>query len=185
MKLQSDFVNEITLLQHHGIKMGVTINRSPKCHPEIAGEGIEYDWGLSKLHYCRNPLKHKRNKEKFHSLVKESTNPNTVLNMHHVRSCSKKARAYMKLYKSIKNLTKQDNQEDKDKLKNYAINEQTMKLYLRLKKKGKTHRSVIDRHLKDVQAVEREEPLPNKPTNDKRDNKDTIIKLLVQRMNSM
>ena len=99
------------------IKMGVTINRSPKCHPDIKGKGIEYDWGLSKLHYCRNPLKHKRNKEKFHSLVKEFTNPNTVLNIHCVRSCSKKARAYMKLCKSIENLTKQDNQEDKDKLK--------------------------------------------------------------------
>ena len=86
MMLQSDFMNEITLLQHHGIKMGVIIDRSPKCHPELAGKGIEYDWGLSKLHYRRNPQKYKRSKEKFHSLVEESTNPKTVLNIQHIRS---------------------------------------------------------------------------------------------------
>ena len=86
MKLQSDFMNEITLLQNHRIKMGVIIDRSSKYHQEIAGEGIEYDWGLSKLHYRRNPLKYKRSKEKFHSLVEESTNPKTVLNIQHIRS---------------------------------------------------------------------------------------------------
>ena len=45
MKLQSDFTNEITLLQNHRTKMGVTIDRSLKFHPEIAGKGIKYNWG--------------------------------------------------------------------------------------------------------------------------------------------
>ena len=40
LKLQSDFTNELTLLQFHGNKLGVVIDRTPKCHPEIAGEGI-------------------------------------------------------------------------------------------------------------------------------------------------
>ena len=42
MKLQQDFTNEITLLQLHAQKLGVSIDHSPKCHPELAGEGIEY-----------------------------------------------------------------------------------------------------------------------------------------------
>ena len=49
MQLQNDFVHKVTLLQHHAKILGVILERSPKCHPELAGEGIEYAWGLSKL----------------------------------------------------------------------------------------------------------------------------------------
>ena len=42
MKLQADFLNEVTLLQFHAAKLVVSVDRSPKCHPELAGEGIEY-----------------------------------------------------------------------------------------------------------------------------------------------
>ena len=37
-----DFVQEETLLQWHGRLLGVEVERTPKCHPELAGEGIEY-----------------------------------------------------------------------------------------------------------------------------------------------
>jgi hypothetical protein len=43
MSLQSDFVNEKTMLQHIGEKLGCFMDRTPKCHPEKAGEGIEYE----------------------------------------------------------------------------------------------------------------------------------------------
>mmetsp|Transcript_33711 Transcript_33711/g.81741 ORF Transcript_33711/g.81741 Transcript_33711/m.81741 type:complete len:122 (+) Transcript_33711:463-828(+) len=47
----SDFLNEKTLLQFHAEARSrdhpdgcqVMFDRSPKCHPELAGEGIEYD----------------------------------------------------------------------------------------------------------------------------------------------
>ena len=42
MQKQSDYTTEMTLLQYHASLLGVTLERSPKCHPEIAGEGIEY-----------------------------------------------------------------------------------------------------------------------------------------------
>ncbi len=35
-------------------KLGAFVRLTPKCHPEIAGRGIEYAWGYSKLHYRRN-----------------------------------------------------------------------------------------------------------------------------------
>jgi hypothetical protein len=35
-----DFINEETLLQYHGKMLGVLVNQSPKCHPEVAGEGM-------------------------------------------------------------------------------------------------------------------------------------------------
>jgi len=49
----TDFEEEETLLQHIGKTMGVVFDRSPKCHAEIASEGIEYSWGCAKNHYWR------------------------------------------------------------------------------------------------------------------------------------
>ena len=37
-----DFEEEESLLQSMGRKMGVLVDRTPKCHCELAGEGIEY-----------------------------------------------------------------------------------------------------------------------------------------------
>ena len=90
MKLQKDFNKEITLLQFHGEQMGVKVDRTPKYHPEIAGEGIEYAWGISKLVYMRATMSRKRNKEMFMGLVRECTDPNISLCIKQIRSCSKK-----------------------------------------------------------------------------------------------
>lgn len=43
-----DFINKETLLQYNARLLGVTVDQSPKCHPEIAGEGVEYSWACSK-----------------------------------------------------------------------------------------------------------------------------------------
>jgi hypothetical protein len=51
MEQLSDFQDEETLLQYHGRKLGVKVDRTPKCHPEMAGEGIEYDWAAAKGFY--------------------------------------------------------------------------------------------------------------------------------------
>jgi hypothetical protein len=37
-----DFTEEETMLQSIARKLGVCIGRTPKCHCELAGEGIEY-----------------------------------------------------------------------------------------------------------------------------------------------
>jgi hypothetical protein len=46
------------------------VGRLPIVHPEIAGEGIEYDWGAGKIYYCGQPIKDKWTLEKFLKLVK-------------------------------------------------------------------------------------------------------------------
>jgi hypothetical protein len=59
---QPDFVNEVTLLQYfteqRSLPAGcqLMLIRSPKCHPELAGEGIEYDWSAAKQWYRRQKL---------------------------------------------------------------------------------------------------------------------------------
>ena len=65
MSLLTDFIAEETLLQYHGRLLGVKVDRTPKCHPEIAGEGIEYDWGCAKGFYRRLPISGKKQRRSF------------------------------------------------------------------------------------------------------------------------
>ena len=44
LKKLSDFVNEETLLQCNAEMIGATVDLTPKCHPEVTGEGIEHMW---------------------------------------------------------------------------------------------------------------------------------------------
>ena len=60
-----DFEEEESLLQANGHEMGVLVDRTPKCHCELAREGIEYTWGCSKNYYRALRLHDKRGKEKF------------------------------------------------------------------------------------------------------------------------
>ena len=62
MKLQPDFENEETLLQYHVGRLGALLDRTHKCHPELAGEGIEYLWALAKMFYRRSPIGEKKQK---------------------------------------------------------------------------------------------------------------------------
>ena len=87
-------------------------------------------------------MKQKRNKEKFLKIVKESTQfqqSSTLLNIHQLRPCSKKARTHIKLYKCIKNFTNSHKEKDIVKINNYYVKEQRIKLDIKLKKKGKSH----------------------------------------------
>jgi hypothetical protein len=43
-----DFEEEESLLQANGRELGVLVDRTPKCHCELAGKGIKYSWGCSK-----------------------------------------------------------------------------------------------------------------------------------------
>ncbi|KAI2500758.1 hypothetical protein MHU86_13737 [Fragilaria crotonensis] len=68
-----DFAEEMTALQHVGHALGVSVLITPKFHAEMAGEGIEYSWGVSKSVYRKMPLDSKKGKTSFKALVKECT----------------------------------------------------------------------------------------------------------------
>jgi hypothetical protein len=104
---QPDFVSELTLLQYHGNKLGVLVDRTPKCHPELAGEGIEYVWALAKLHYQNQPLLRKWTKEAFRTLVNESLSLYN-LNIVQIRKCSQQTCKYMLLYKAYKQVMRSE-----------------------------------------------------------------------------
>ena len=105
--------------------------------------------------YRRSPICQKRTKAKFRQLVSESTNHNTVLNIQRMCSCSKKARCYMKMYRAFDNVELDEKLADEK----HSIMEGTIKQYTRLKRKGKTHRSVCDRNVADVNEIADSIPL--------------------------
>jgi hypothetical protein len=110
MQRLTDFIEEETLLQYHGRLQGAIVDRTPKCHPEMAGEGIEYSWGCAKGMYRRLPFKCKRNKNKFRESVKKSMDTTNVLTIERQRRFSKRARQYMLAYRSIA-VKKEENNE--------------------------------------------------------------------------
>ena len=95
-----DFEEEESLLQSMGRLMGVTIDRTPKCHCEFAGEGIEYSWGCSKNEYRGKPINVKRKKENFRDTVRQCLSRD-VLTTERVRKFSARARAYMLAYLAL------------------------------------------------------------------------------------
>ena len=95
----TDFKNEITQLQQKGNECGVNVTYSTKCHPEKAGEGIEFLWALIKNEYRRIPYPQKpKTKEAFHKNVEELILKTTVDS---VRKCSRKARKYICAYNEL------------------------------------------------------------------------------------
>jgi DNA-binding transcriptional regulator YhcF (GntR family) len=138
-----DFINEETLLQYHGKTLGVTVDRSPKCHPEVAGEGIEYSWGCAKGKYRRLPIADKRKKDNFRNSVRECLDRTNVLTIDRQRMFSKRARQYMLAYNSI--------EESKEKRKLGGAAESNddkleMSAYLveKIIKRYKSHRGATD-----------------------------------------
>jgi hypothetical protein len=61
----ADFLGEKTSLMYLGERLGVGVDRSTKCHPELAGKGIVYTWGQAKSVYRRAKLADKKGKKTF------------------------------------------------------------------------------------------------------------------------
>ena len=89
-----DFLQERTSLQKLGEALGVMIEHTPKYHAEMAGEGVEYDWGCGKQRYRRQPLAQKRPLAKFRSTVAECFGI-AYLSLSIVRKTARRARGYI------------------------------------------------------------------------------------------
>ena len=140
MSLLTDFIQEETLLQYHGRLLGVKVERTPKCHPEIAGEGIEYDWGCAKGVYRRLPISEKRSKKKFGESVQKAMDSTEVLTIERRRLFSKRAREYMLAYSILDNEEMGSLESVDDDKKPHM----TAYLIEKIVKQYKSHRSAAD-----------------------------------------
>lgn len=160
-----DFKQEITLLQFRAKQLGVTIDCSPKFHPEIAGEGIEFCWGLSKNQYIRFSIEEKRTKCKYLELVKKCTCSETIITKKMVRLFGGRMRRYMLAYLALEKAkaaqSDADNMNtDTESVANLpemssSLVEKIMKVYKQL---HKAHRNIADTEkgfLKSAAAIMR------------------------------
>jgi len=150
-----DFKTEITLLQLRAIQLNVQIQCSPKYHPEIAGEGIEYAWGISKNTYRKYSVIDKKTREGFRRLVKNSINPDTVLTKERMRLFAKRQRRYILAYLGMEHA--------KDSIVIPHVNqelhlpEMSCQLVKRLvcifKHPHKSHRNILDQETEFLDSV--------------------------------
>ena len=155
MKQQHDFMTEVTLLQLHAEKLGVMIDRSPKCHPEIAGEGIEYVWSLAKLKYRFMRINAKRSTKGFHDAIATATSTDNLTKIK-IRKCSKRARRYMLAYWAFQAVDKDEQQPDANNNAEH-ITHLTHKVIEKAIKTYKRHRTVDNIDPKWIQKLVLEE----------------------------
>ncbi len=109
--------------------MTVSIMTSPKYHCEIAGEGIEYAWGMAKKYYRSLKLEQKKGKNTFKESVLESLK---TVKVEQTRQFSGRARRYMIAYQHYAKAIK-----EKGEKPTYPMIEKFMK-------QCKTHRNAAD-----------------------------------------
>jgi hypothetical protein len=96
LKRCEDFANETPQLESIAQKyLGAFIRLTPKCHPEIAGRGIEYAWGYAKLRFRRgiNDAVASHLEENVKAALSRE-----VLTINRIRKFARKARDYKLTY---------------------------------------------------------------------------------------
>eukprot|EP00733_Pompholyxophrys_punicea_P000146 Pompholyxophrys_punicea_v1_NODE_24_length_5258_cov_21.593175.p1 type:complete len:471 gc:universal NODE_24_length_5258_cov_21.593175:1821-3233(+) len=126
----SDFKNEKTALQDLVESRGHILLMSPKCHPELAGLGIEYNWGKSKLEYRQNINDEDPAHLHDNILKSVSTSPGGPLPIARVRKFARKTRDYRNVYRNWDTLLE--------------TGEASLELIEKMRKKRKTHRNIVD-----------------------------------------
>jgi hypothetical protein len=104
-----DFANETTEVRSMREKRGVRVILMTKFHAEMAGEEIEYLWGVAKSWYCSKPLHLKSKKGSFLDLIRGCLDLN-LITKEKVRSFSKRARSYIFAYYAFEHTKQNDNQ---------------------------------------------------------------------------
>ena len=106
-------------------ELDIQLLTSPKYHCELAGEGVEYAWGLSKRFYRSIEIGKKRTKEDFQNIVRKSIE---FVKQEHIERFAAKCRRYMMAYNAY------------DK-KNDPLTYKLIKRFVRI---SKTHRNIAD-----------------------------------------
>jgi hypothetical protein len=126
-----DFIEEESLLQSNGWKMGIIIDRMPKCHCELAREGVEYSWACAKNEFRRKPIRlKKKSKDLFKATVRECLS-------REVRTFSKRAREYICAYHVL----------HEQMIQEYKTDDETSAVPVKIEalaKQFKTHRCALD-----------------------------------------
>ena len=129
----SDFVNEVGILQEMLEKRGHILIVCVKCHPEIAGVGVEYSWGKSKMYYRRHNSPDQRKNTLLDRIMKSVSTD--VLPLDRIWKFERRTRTYRNIYTII--------QEKKEKGE-LELDDMTHELIEKMMKKYRTHRNIVE-----------------------------------------
>ena len=95
-----DFATEISQMQFIAKQLGVEVTMTPKAHPELAGQGIEYSWGYAKLMFRKNNTNgtSKEKAQRLESNVVAAISTGN-LTIERIRKFVRKARDYKVVYR--------------------------------------------------------------------------------------
>ena len=159
-----DFEKEETLLQTFARKIAFThniriiVDRTPVCHPEIAGEGIEYSWAVAKIILCMIPFSERKKQKDFFMQVKAVLSAKEEnkgkLTREMVRKLSARARDYMVAYYKLHQKQRWEHRsnmaDDKQNEDNSAEKQNTPFIFDRLMKKDIEIMNKVYRSHRDV-----------------------------------
>ena len=91
-----DFKGEMSALQNKMYSCGHILLLSPKFHPEVAGIGIEYSWGMSKLKFRREI--NNENPKDLHENIVKSMCRESILTVPRVRRFARRTRVFCHPY---------------------------------------------------------------------------------------
>ena len=114
------------------ININIMNERTPKCHPEMAGEGVEYLWAILKNLHKSMKLSQKRGKENFLNTVNQVLSNEKITNKL-ICQLSRKARTHMSAYQSLDNAIVDSSNRSYDMIE---------KIVATYKKRHKVHRAV-------------------------------------------
>jgi hypothetical protein len=95
-----DFINEEGMLQHIAKSIGVKVLLTPKCHAELAGEGVEYVWACAKGVYRNLSLQEKKGKDNFKASIRYCLSEEVITTVR-IRRFARRARQYLMAYHAI------------------------------------------------------------------------------------
>ena len=127
---------------------------SPKYHPEIAGESIEFCWAFSKNNYRRCKIEDKKTKAKFIKLVDECQKG---ISKQSVRVFGRRMRRYILAYFSLAK-TKEDQIYTDGPIHTNDGNiihlpEMSLHLVERMVKPKRCHRNIADQEKKFINFI--------------------------------
>ncbi len=73
-----DFLNEVGMMPHIAKEISAVVLLMPKCHTELAGEGVEYLWACSKDAYRSMTLRQKKGKDYFKASVRHGLSEEVI-----------------------------------------------------------------------------------------------------------
>jgi len=132
------------MLQMMDQSMGMIVDHTPKCHPELAGDGIKYSWGCCKKFYRQLSLQEKKRKDNFMSSMRKCLSTE-VLDITQIWKFTKRAQEYICSYHVIWQETTQQDSTHLTAATNSSVDLTVTPMKIeKLIKKFKTHRCALD-----------------------------------------